>query len=56
MLVIDPGYHGEPGHIPFSVVHDRMDIRRKNGLGIIIYRNSGIGPPEKRLGHIGAVV
>ena len=31
------------------MVVDRMDIRRENGLGVVVHGNGRIGPPEERL-------
>ncbi|MNC02004.1 hypothetical protein D3C75_493690 [compost metagenome] len=55
-LVVDAVGDGEPGDIPFAVIHYRMDIRRKYGLGVVIHRHRRIGPPQEGLGQTGAVV
>ena len=49
MLVILPGCNGESGDSSFTMVVDRMDIRRKNRLGVVIDRNRRIGPPKESL-------
>ncbi len=56
LLIIYPCRNGEPGNIPFAVIHHRMDVRRKNGLGVVIYRNRRVRPPEESLGHGSTVV
>ena len=56
MLVINALCDRESGHIPFPVVHDKMDVRRKDRLCMVVYRDGRIRPPEKRLGQRRPVV
>ena len=56
MLVINAPRDREPGHIPLAVVHDKMHIRREDGLGIVIYRNRRVRPPEECLRKVCPVV
>ncbi len=55
MLVIDAGGNGEGGHITLTMVHHCMHIRGKYGLGMVVYSNGRVGPPEERLGEPGWV-
>ena len=50
LLIIDPGSDGETGHIPLPVIHHRMNVGGKDGLGIVVHRHRRVGPPEKCLG------
>lgn len=43
-------------HVPLPVVEHRNDVRRENGLGMIVDRDGGVGPPEERLRLVGPVV
>ncbi len=48
-LIIHSGGNRETGHIPLAVIHYCVDIRRENGLGILIHRHRRIRPPQKGL-------
>ncbi len=52
-LVISSGGDRKAGDIPFAVIHDCMDIGRKNGLIVVMHMYSRVGPPQKclRLGR-----
>ena len=56
MLVINALCDRESGHIPFPVVHDKMDVRRKDRLCMVVYRDSRVRPPEECLGQRRPVV
>ena len=55
-FVILTGGDGKCGNSPFSMVHDGMNIRRKDRKRIIINRNRGICPPQKGLGKIRMII
>ena len=56
VLIIFPCGDWEPGYIPLAVVHHRMDIRREDGLGMVIDRHCRVGPPEECLRSRGPVI
>ena len=56
LLIINAGGDGEAGYVPLAVIHHRMHIGRKDGLGVVVDRNRRIRPPQEGLRHAGAVV
>ena len=56
MLVVSTCGNWKGRDIPFPMIHDSMDIRRENGLGMFIRNYSRICPPEEGLREFGGVV
>ena len=56
MFIIYALGNGKTGHVTLAMVHNRVHIRRENGLSIIIDSHCRIRPPEESLGHGSPVV
>ena len=56
VLVVDAGCNREVADSALAVVEHRVDIRREDGLGVVVDRHSRVCPPEEGLGQVGAVV
>ena len=49
VFIVFPGGDGEGGDCPFSVVHNSVDVRREDGVGVIVDGNRRVCPPEEGL-------
>ena len=56
VLIVGSGGNGEPGDVPFAVIHHGGDVRGEDGLGIVVDGNRRICPPQEGLGQTGAVI
>ena len=55
-LVVFPRGDGEGGNRPAAVVHHRVYVRREHGVGVLVHRHGGVGPPQEGLGQVRRVV
>ena len=56
LFVIDARRNRKGRNVPLSVIHHRRDVRREDGLRVVVHRNRRIRPPEKRLRKRRAVI